>query len=137
VDHEEFWSRHDFATREEADAPLADWSRRYHHERFSLALHARTPVEKLPAKQAAHHASVAVREHAPFTSKSALAANGESSCSSRGHLDCLLQHRWVLRLPAFAESAVNQIIAKRMIKPNRCRWNRDTMQRRSPCAWPS
>jgi transposase InsO family protein len=58
VDQEEFWSQHDFATRDEADGPLADWSRRYNHERFSLALQGRTPVEKLQAKQAAQHAGV-------------------------------------------------------------------------------
>ena len=51
VDQEEFWSRHTFATRSEAELPLADWERRYNHERFSLALHGLTPVEKLQAKQ--------------------------------------------------------------------------------------
>jgi transposase InsO family protein len=55
IDQEEFWSQHDFATRTEADAPLADWAHRYNHERFSLALHGRTPAEKLHAKQAAQH----------------------------------------------------------------------------------
>jgi transposase InsO family protein len=58
VDQEEFWIQHDFATREEADAPLADWARRNNHERFSMALQGRTPAEKLHAKQAAQHASV-------------------------------------------------------------------------------
>ena len=54
VDQEEFWSQHAFATRSEAEAPLADWERRYNHERLSLALHGLTPVEKLQAKQLAH-----------------------------------------------------------------------------------
>jgi transposase InsO family protein len=58
VDQEEFWSQHDFATREEADAPLADWARRYNHERFSMALQGRTPAEKLHAKQAAQYTGV-------------------------------------------------------------------------------
>jgi transposase InsO family protein len=58
VDAEEFWSRHDFATRADAEAPLAAWERRYNHERFSLALHGRTPAEKLEAKRAAHPAIV-------------------------------------------------------------------------------
>jgi transposase InsO family protein len=58
VDEEEFWSQHEFATRMDADAPLADWERRYNHERFSLALQGRTPAEKLHAKQAAQHPSV-------------------------------------------------------------------------------
>jgi transposase InsO family protein len=51
IDDDEFWICHDFATRADADAPLADWARRYSHERFSLALQGRTPVEKLLAKQ--------------------------------------------------------------------------------------
>jgi transposase InsO family protein len=58
VDEEEFWSEHDFATRADADAPLAAWEKRYNHERFSLALHGRTPAEKLEAKRAAHHTIV-------------------------------------------------------------------------------
>ena len=58
VDQEEFWSQHDFATRSEADVPLADWERRYNHERFSVALQGRTPVEQLQAKQAAQHPNV-------------------------------------------------------------------------------
>jgi transposase InsO family protein len=59
VDQEEFWSRHAFARRSDAEAPLADWERRYNHERFSLALHGLTPFEKLQVKQAAHiHAGV-------------------------------------------------------------------------------
>jgi transposase InsO family protein len=54
VDQEEFWSQHTFATRSDAEAPLADWERRYNYERFSLALHGLTPVERLQAKQLAH-----------------------------------------------------------------------------------
>jgi transposase InsO family protein len=53
VDDEEFWSRHTFATRADAEAPLAAWQQTYNHQRFSLALHGRTPVEKLEAKRAA------------------------------------------------------------------------------------
>jgi transposase InsO family protein len=49
VDSEEFWNRHVFATRAEAEAPLADWERHYNEERFSLALKGRTPAEKLQA----------------------------------------------------------------------------------------
>jgi transposase InsO family protein len=53
VDQEEFWSQHQFATRGEAEAPLAAWERRYNHERFSLALQGCTPAEKLQAKRSA------------------------------------------------------------------------------------
>jgi transposase InsO family protein len=59
VDREEFCRQHTFARRSDAEVPLADWERRYNHERFSLALHGLTPVEKLQVKQAAHiHAAV-------------------------------------------------------------------------------
>jgi len=59
VDQEEFWSQHVFATRSDAEVPLAHWERQYNHERFSLALQGRTPVEKLQAKQMARqHAGV-------------------------------------------------------------------------------
>jgi len=58
VDQEEFWSQHDFATRAEADGPLTGWAHRYNHERFSLAFHGCTPVEKLLAKEAAQHTSI-------------------------------------------------------------------------------
>jgi len=75
VDEEEFWSQHDFATRTDADAPLADWERRYNHERFSLALQGCTPVEKLQAKRAARP---------PASSERARAANGESGSRFRG-----------------------------------------------------
>ena len=49
IDDEEFWSRHDFEVQAEAEGPLADWEERYNHDRFSLALHGRTPAEKLQA----------------------------------------------------------------------------------------
>jgi transposase InsO family protein len=49
IDDEEFWSRHDFEVQAEAEGPLADWEQRYNHDRFSLALHGRTPAEKLQA----------------------------------------------------------------------------------------
>lgn len=49
IDDEEFWSRHQFDACDDAEAPLADWERRYNHDRFSVALGGRTPVEKLEA----------------------------------------------------------------------------------------
>jgi len=45
----EFWSRHAFSDRIDAEPKLGDWKRRYNHERFSLALAGRTPAEKLAA----------------------------------------------------------------------------------------
>lgn len=53
VDDEEFWGRHDFATADEAEHPLRAWERTYNHDRFSLALHGKTPMEKLAARIAA------------------------------------------------------------------------------------
>jgi transposase InsO family protein len=47
IDHEEFWSRQDFATVLEAEQGLAGWERHYNTERFSMALRGRTPVERL------------------------------------------------------------------------------------------
>jgi len=47
IDAEEFWGRHDFATRADAEAPLAAWEQQYNHERFSMAIQGRTPAEKL------------------------------------------------------------------------------------------
>ena len=47
IDAEEFWSRHDFETVAAAESSLATWERQYNHERFSMALHGRTPMEKL------------------------------------------------------------------------------------------
>jgi transposase InsO family protein len=49
VDAEEFWSRHDFESVSAAEASLAGWERRYNHDRFSMALGGRTPIEKLRA----------------------------------------------------------------------------------------
>jgi transposase InsO family protein len=47
IDGEEFWSQHDFDTIAAAEASLAQWERQYNHERFSMALQGRTPMEKL------------------------------------------------------------------------------------------
>ena len=47
IDAEEFWDLHDFEAQSDAEGPLAAWERRYNHDRFSLALQGRTPVEKL------------------------------------------------------------------------------------------
>ena len=49
IDSEEFWSRHEFTDRRDAEPKLRDWERRYNHERFSLAPAGRTPAEKLAA----------------------------------------------------------------------------------------
>jgi transposase InsO family protein len=49
IDHEEFWSRHLFGDFLAAAAALRGWEHAYNHERFSLALHGRTPMEKLAA----------------------------------------------------------------------------------------
>ena len=49
VDAEEFWGRHTFATFEAAAAALPGWEREYNEVRFSMALHGRTPAEKLAA----------------------------------------------------------------------------------------
>jgi transposase InsO family protein len=50
IDNEEFWSRQEFATYEEAWAALATWERVYNHHRFSMALRGRTPAEKLASR---------------------------------------------------------------------------------------
>jgi transposase InsO family protein len=47
IDNEEFWSRQTFETFAAATTALQTWERRYNVERFSLALHGRTPAEKL------------------------------------------------------------------------------------------
>jgi transposase InsO family protein len=60
VDSEEFWDRQTFANRGDAEAALRKWEHRYNHERFSLALNGRTPVEKLAAVRAASSSSPAV-----------------------------------------------------------------------------
>jgi transposase len=52
VDEEEFWGCHDFATGDEAEEPLRAWERTYNYDRFSLALHGKTPMEKLQARLA-------------------------------------------------------------------------------------
>jgi len=49
IDHEEFWSRHDFGDLTHASEVLRRWEHAYNHERFSLALQGRTPIEKLTA----------------------------------------------------------------------------------------
>jgi transposase InsO family protein len=51
IDNEEFWGRHSFQDFEAAAEALRGWEGRYNHERFSLALHGRTPAEKLAAFQ--------------------------------------------------------------------------------------
>jgi transposase InsO family protein len=47
IDNEEFWRRHRFVAFDEAGRALAGWERIYNYERFSMALHGATPVEKL------------------------------------------------------------------------------------------
>jgi transposase InsO family protein len=47
IDHEEFWSRHQFETVDDAAQALQRWERTYNLERFSLALAGETPAEKL------------------------------------------------------------------------------------------
>lgn len=49
IDHEEFWSRQGLETFEAAAMALRTWERVYNEERFSMALHGRTPAEKLAA----------------------------------------------------------------------------------------
>jgi transposase InsO family protein len=50
IDSQEFWGRHRFECRADAEHALHAWEHRYNHERFSLALGGLTPVEKLAAK---------------------------------------------------------------------------------------
>lgn len=47
IDNEEFWGRQTFATFTDAAAALRRREHRYNWERFSMALHGRTPAEKL------------------------------------------------------------------------------------------
>ena len=47
IDNEEFWSGQTFATFTDAAIALRSWEYRYNWERFSMALHGRTPAEKL------------------------------------------------------------------------------------------
>ena len=49
IDHEEFWRQHDFGDFPPAAEALRRWEHAYNHERFSLALQGRTPIEKLAA----------------------------------------------------------------------------------------
>ena len=57
IDSEEFWGRHEFTDRVDAEPKLREWERRYNHERFSLALAGRTPAEKLAASPIASSSS--------------------------------------------------------------------------------
>jgi transposase InsO family protein len=50
IDQEEFWSRAPFPDFAAAVTALQPWERTYNYERFSLALHGLTPLEKLAAK---------------------------------------------------------------------------------------
>ncbi len=50
-DQEELWGRQRFQDFDTAVAAVRDWETRYNYERFSLALHGRTPAEKLGALQ--------------------------------------------------------------------------------------
>ena len=49
VDEEEFWGRYTGQDFDAAIEALAAWEYRYNHERFSMALRGRTPMEKLAA----------------------------------------------------------------------------------------
>jgi transposase InsO family protein len=49
IDEQEFWTRYLGTDFTEATAALAAWAHRYNHDRFSMALHGRTPMEKLAA----------------------------------------------------------------------------------------
>ena len=49
VDEEEFWGRYTGQDFDAASEALAAWEYRYNHDRFSMALHGRTPMEKLAA----------------------------------------------------------------------------------------
>jgi transposase InsO family protein len=51
IDNEEFWSRREFASHEEAAAALSAWQHAYHHQRFSMALGGQTPAERLAVKR--------------------------------------------------------------------------------------
>jgi transposase InsO family protein len=52
IDDEEFWGRYAGQDFDAATDALAAWEYRYNHERFSMALRGRTPLEKLAAKLA-------------------------------------------------------------------------------------
>jgi transposase InsO family protein len=47
IDDEEFWTIYDGEDFDDATLELARWEHRYNHERFSMALAGRTPMEKL------------------------------------------------------------------------------------------
>lgn len=49
IDEEEFWGRYVGQDFDAATEALAGWEYRYNHERFSMALRGRTPMEKLAA----------------------------------------------------------------------------------------
>lgn len=49
IDEEEFWGRYAGQDFDAATDALAVWEYRYNHERFSMALRGRTPMEKLGA----------------------------------------------------------------------------------------
>jgi transposase InsO family protein len=49
IDEEEFWGRYAGQDFDAATDALAAWEYRYNHERFSMALQGRTPMEKLAA----------------------------------------------------------------------------------------
>ena len=49
LDDEEFWHRYVGQDFDAATGDLAAWEYRYNHERFSMALRGRTPMEKLAA----------------------------------------------------------------------------------------
>ena len=49
IDQEDFGGRRRFDDFDSAAVGRRDWERHYNHERFSLALQARTPAEKLAA----------------------------------------------------------------------------------------
>jgi transposase InsO family protein len=55
IDHEEFWSRHHFASFDEAERALNAWAHHYNTERFSLALRGQTPAEVVAAKLPTTH----------------------------------------------------------------------------------
>jgi len=70
IDDEEFWHRRRFTSLDEATLALRAWEHHYNHERFSLALGGRTPIEKLAytRHRIASHPIPATSEHVPATS---------------------------------------------------------------------
>ena len=49
INHEEFWSRHEFGDFIRASEALRRWEHTYNHERSSPTLQGQTPIEKLVA----------------------------------------------------------------------------------------